>query len=135
VFMKIRTIIVDDEFMGRETLSGLIQAYCPGIELVAEASDIAQAKELILSLSPDLVLLDINMPGGSGFDLLKSLDKISFELIFVTSYNQFALQAIKSCALDYLLKPVNIKELQEAMEKVRVRMSQNISESNIKMLL
>jgi len=113
----LKTVVVDDEPYSRETLRGLLSRYCAKVEIVGEAGGVPEAKELILVEEPDLVFLDISMPGGSGFDLLKQFNRIEFEIIFVTAYNEYALQAIKSCALGYLLKPIQIDELKTAVEK------------------
>lgn len=112
-----RIVIVDDEPKSRSTLTTMIKRYCEGVEITGEAGNITDARSLILQQEPDLVFLDISMPGGTGFDLLKSLNQVQFQIIFVTAYNQYAIEAIRSNAVDYLLKPVNITELQSAVTK------------------
>lgn len=112
-----RAIIIDDEKRARETISNIIRLYCPSVEVVAEADDINSATEVISKHKPDIVFLDIKMPGGSGFDLLKQLGKINFKLVFITAYEEFAVKAFKFSALDYLLKPVNPDELIAVVEK------------------
>jgi two-component system LytT family response regulator len=115
--MKIRTILVDDEADSRGVLRNLIGNYCANIELVGEASNIETAYDLINDLKPDLVLLDIQMPGGNGFSLLKKFKEIPFKVIFITGYDQYALEAIKFSALHYLLKPVEVSDLVEAISR------------------
>ncbi|HEY8024301.1 MAG TPA: LytTR family DNA-binding domain-containing protein [Burkholderiaceae bacterium] len=111
----IRTIIVDDERLARAELRRLLAAH-PDVEIVAEAADAAQAHGLIEQHRPDLLLLDVQMPGGSGFDLLSALDRAP-PTIFTTAFDQYAVQAFEVSALDYLLKPIEAKRLAVAMSK------------------
>jgi two-component system LytT family response regulator len=115
---KITAIIVDDEANARKALANMLEFYCPEVQLIGEAAAVQPALESIKQLQPQLVFLDIHMPGGSGFDLIKHYKSIPFKVIFVTAHEQFALQAIKLSAVDYLMKPVNPRELKAAMEKV-----------------
>ncbi len=132
----VTAIIVDDEQDGREVLSQILISQRPEISIVAMAADAASAHRLILANQPDLVFLDIQMPGQDGFTLLESLEAIPFEVIFVTSFEQYALTAIKFNALDYLLKPVDVKELTEAVDKaVRRIRTQRGYEDQVKNLL
>jgi len=114
----IRCVIVEDEEMARKVLKSLLTQYCKDVMVCAEADDVESGKAMIEAFRPDLVFLDIEMPGGSGFKLLSSLDNIDFEVVFITAYEQFAIKAIRHAALDYLLKPVDPKELVAAVEKV-----------------
>lgn len=116
---RISAIVVDDEKNSREVLIKLLAKRHPEIHIVGEAADVEEAYELCSNLKPQLVFLDIQMPKANGFNLLKKFDKIPFEVIFVTSYDQYAITAIKFNALDYLLKPVELSELQQAILKVR----------------
>lgn len=112
-------VLIDDDEKSVETLQLFIREYCPGFEVVGTANNIeAGAKEIILH-QPDLVFLDIEMPGGTGFDLLKMLKNRNFDVIFITAHNKYALSAIKHSALDYLLKPYDLKDFLEAIEKVK----------------
>jgi two-component system LytT family response regulator len=115
----ITVLVVDDERNSRIVLRSLIKDYASGIEVVGEAANVDEAYNLINELHPELVFLDIQMPGGNGFKLLKQWKEIPFDVIFVTSYDQYAIQAIRCSALDYLLKPVEIEELKNAIEKAR----------------
>ncbi len=115
----IRCVIVEDEEMARNVLKSLLAQYCKDVMVCAEADDVVSGKTIIEAYRPDLVFLDIEMPGGSGFKLLNSIENINFETIFITAYEQFAIKAIRHDALDYLLKPVDPKELVAAVEKVK----------------
>lgn len=117
--MNLKAIIVDDEAKSRNNLRGFLKEYCQQVTICGEAESAAEAMKLIRQLSPDLVFLDIEMPGGSGFDLLKSLNKQDFEVIFVTAFDQYGIQAVKFCAIDYILKPIDIFELSRAVEKAQ----------------
>lgn len=115
----IRCVIVEDEEMARKVLKSLLAQYCKDVMVCAEAGDVESGKSMIESFRPDLVFLDIEMPGGSGFKLLSSIDNIDFEVVFTIAYEQFAIKAIRHAALDYLLKPIDPKELVAAVEKVK----------------
>lgn len=115
--MKTNAVIVDDELNARKALENMLTLYCPDIQLVGLAEDVASAHKLLKEKEPDLVFLDVRMPDGTGFDLLKKFRKINFKIIFVTAYDQYALHAIKLSAVDYLLKPVNPRELRTAVDK------------------
>ncbi len=120
---KIKAIIVDDEVNGAKMLRSLLQAYCPDVDIIALAHSAETAIDIIHANTPDLLFLDIEMPKTNGFQLLEKLGKINFEVIFVTAYEQFALQAFKTNALSYLLKPVDADELVLTMEKFRSKTS------------
>ena len=119
----IQALIIDDEPGNREFLIGLIADYCPEIKILGEAHDLTSGVEAIKEHRPDLVFLDIQMPGGSGFDLLDQMSTTSlhFEVIFTTAFDQYAIQAFRYSALDYLLKPIHPLQLTEAISKVRIR--------------
>ena len=105
--------------MARKVLKSLLAQYCPDVMVCAEADDITSGQEMIEAFRPDLVFLDIEMPGGSGFKLLNNIKDVDFEVVFITAYEQFAIKAIRHDALDYLLKPVDPKELVAAVDKVK----------------
>ena len=115
----IRTLVIDDEQPARERLKQLLSAH-PDIDVVGEADDGVQAAEKIAELTPDLVLLDIQMPGASGLDVAASLGRPRPSVIFCTAYDQYAVDAFELSALDYLLKPVNRARLAAALDRVRV---------------
>jgi len=117
---KIRVLVADDEALGRRELRRLLKVHAD-LEIVAEAEDGDQAAELIEKHSPDLVFLDIRMPGRDGFGVLDALEPPLPEIVFSTAYDQFAVDAIRRGALDYLLKPVAPEELARAIEKARER--------------
>ncbi len=114
---KIRAIIVDDEKQSRVVLRSLLESFSKEVEIIAEASNVDEAFELINEKKPQLVFLDIQMPRANGFSLLKKFAEIPFEVIFVTSFDKYAINAIKFSALDYLLKPVEVNDLQDAIAK------------------
>lgn len=115
----IKTLIVDDETYSRKLLSELLNKYCASISLVAIADSVNEAWDFVLEHKPDLIFLDVQMPRENGFALLEKLSKINYQcgIIFTTSYDQYALKAFRFSAVDYLLKPINIKELTEAVKK------------------
>ena len=116
---NIKGIVIDDEKNGRDVIKNLINTYCTNVDLIAEASNINDAFAAIIELQPDFILLDIQMPGGNGFDLLKKFNQINFDIIFITSYDKYAINAFKFSAVDYLLKPVEIDDLVQAIEKIK----------------
>ncbi|MGB0521814.1 MAG: LytR/AlgR family response regulator transcription factor [Flammeovirgaceae bacterium] len=118
----ITALIVDDEKRSRETVLKMVQKYCKSIQVIGQAASVEEAHEFINSTKPDLVFLDVEMPRGSGFDLLKRFPEVDFEVIFTTAYDEYAINAIKFCAIDYLLKPIDIDELIQAVGKVEVLM-------------
>ncbi|MEE4255721.1 MAG: LytTR family DNA-binding domain-containing protein [Bacteroidales bacterium] len=113
----IRTIVIDDEVKARETILKMLSTYCPDIEVVATAGSVKEGIKTLGEIKPDLLLLDIKMADGTGFDLLKKLDNIDFRLIFITAFEEFAIRAIKFSAIDYILKPFDPDELINAIEK------------------
>lgn len=131
----VRTILVDDEPSGLNTLRRLLDEYCSGVKVVAECTDADSAKEKIELLEPQLVFLDISLPGKSSFDLLAELEAINFEIIFVTAHNQYTLQAFRYSAVDYLMKPVDEDLLIDAVKRAVKRISVNAINQNISTLL
>ena len=115
----IRAIIIDDEKNSREALRTLLKENCPEVEISAEADGYTSAINLINEAHPDLIFLDIQMPDGNGFRVLEDTQHINKEVIFITAYDNFAIKAFKYSALDYLLKPIDIYELQNAVAKVK----------------
>ena len=115
----INTIIVDDEDHVRGTLGKFLEKYCPEVKVTGEAGSVSEAKEVINRLNPDLILLDIQLGDGTGFDLLKKFENPSFKVIFITAHDEYAIQAFKVSAMDFLLKPVNPLELKEAVSRAK----------------
>ena len=111
-------IIIDDEMKGRIALKQKLLDYCPGIKLIGEADSGKQGIQLIEQLHPHIVFLDIEMPGMDGFEMLKNISDKKFHIIFTTAYDHYAIKAIRFAAFDYLLKPVDIEELKQAIEKI-----------------
>lgn len=114
----IKAIIVDDEIHCLDTLSILLKEYCPQVKVIEKCSSPKSAIDTIEKLKPSLVFLDIEMPVMNGFELLQQFEEISFSVIFTTSYDQYAIKAIRFSALDYLLKPIEPNELINAIKKV-----------------
>ena len=115
-----KAIIVDDEKDAVETLKIILKEYCQEVEIIDTAETAIEAIKSILKNKPDLVFLDVEMPHGNGFDVLEGLEKRDFKVIFTTAYNHYAIKAIKFSALDYLLKPIDIDELVEAVKNARI---------------
>lgn len=122
----IRVIIVDDEKRIRSSLINVIKLHYPNAIVVAEAENVSTAIEVIKLYKPDVVLLDIKMPGGTGFDLLKKISPVSFKIIFITAFDQYAVQAFKFSALDYLLKPVIPHDLVDALRRAEQQINSEI---------
>ncbi len=115
---KLTAIIVDDELHGRENLKKIIETYCREIEILGCADSVVNAKELVSAHKPDVVFLDINMPVLDGFDFLEEYNERDFMAVFVSAHEEFGINAVKAGAADYLLKPVNIKELKQTVKRL-----------------
>lgn len=133
-----KTIIIDDEPKARKAITDILKYSGQELTVIAEAESVATGIQAILEHHPDLVLLDINMPDGSGFDLLKKLPDISFQLIFITAFEEFAIKAFEFSAIDYILKPIDplklinsIKKAAELVEKNHLSMKLNALFSNL----
>jgi two-component system LytT family response regulator len=132
----ISALIVDDEQDSRETLRNYVGKYCPQVALLGECANILEARSAILKHKPQLVFLDIEMPHGTAFDLLEQFgEQLDFEVIFITAYSQYAVQAFNLSAAHYLLKPVDIEELQKAVAHAAVLLSQKEQLHRAKILL
>lgn len=110
--IKLKVLIIDDEFHARENLKTMLNDYCPEVEVIGEADSGISAKKLIYENNPEVIFLDINMPVMDGFDFLESLHERNFSVVFVTAHMEHGIRAVKARAVDYLLKPLSIKELQ-----------------------
>lgn len=124
--MLIKAIIVDDEPKLAEVLEIKLKKFIPSVQIVGFAENVEEAYQVISQENPDLVFLDISMPGASGFALFEKYDNVPFEVIFVTGFSEFALDALKVSAVDYLLKPVKTEDLVSAVKKVAIKIEQNV---------
>jgi two-component system, LytTR family, response regulator len=130
-----RAILIDDEISNVENLRILLEKHCPKVTIVATAQNVNDAVDAIAKYLPDLIFLDIQMSEQTGFDVLKMLPKRNFEVIFVTAYDQYGIEAVKFAALDYLLKPVDIEELINAVNKVEYKLGIQVQTSQLDFLL
>lgn len=131
----IRAVIVDDEKNNVENLVQLLQQNNLPVTVVGKANSADEGIAAIAALKPDLLFLDIQMPEKDGFELLKSLPHFQFEVIFVTAFDQYGIQAFKFSAIDYLLKPINPEELKAAIQKVELRLSQKKANYHLENLM
>ncbi|MGJ7032699.1 LytR/AlgR family response regulator transcription factor [Niabella hirudinis] len=131
----IQAVIIDDERNNIDNLEGLLQRYCTQVQIAGIAMTADEGATLIRKLKPDLVFLDIQMPGKSGFQMLQELPAPSFEIILVTAFDQYGIQAIKFSAVDYLLKPLNIEELKAAVQKAERRIGERMQNRELENLL
>jgi two-component system LytT family response regulator len=131
----IRTLLIDDEAHNHRELSRVLSETCPQIHILGQAYSAAEAKLLYEQHTPDLLFLDIEMPGGNGFQFLESIQPVRAEVIFVTAYDKYAIQAIKFAALDYLLKPVNPTELKVAVERAQQKIQARWGNQQLQALL
>jgi two-component system LytT family response regulator len=123
VIKMIRTIIIDDEEKSRKLLVNLLDLYCNNVEVLDLADSVESGLGAIEKHQPELIFLDIIMPDGDGFSLLAKLEKINFEVIFTTAYGEYAIKALRENALDYLLKPIDVEELQNAVKRARKKIN------------
>ncbi|MCB0554259.1 MAG: response regulator transcription factor [Phaeodactylibacter sp.] len=130
-----RAIIVDDELQSQRVLQELLAQNHPEVEIAASGSSVEEGYQLIRQHKPEVVFLDIEMPDGLGFDLLKRFEDYKFQVIFITGHNEYAITAIKFGALDYLLKPVSAEELAIALQKASQALKEKITEDQIQILL
>ncbi len=127
----IKTVIIDDEGSARQIIGGIIKTMPDKFQLAGEGVDVGSGIEIIKEKNPDLVLLDIEMPDGSGFDILEKIGRIDFKIIFITAHSGFAVRAFKFSAIDYILKPIVSSELFRALDKVERAFE--LKEMNIKL--
>lgn len=131
----IKAVIVDDERRGREALSNMIKEFCPQLTVMEAVDSVSSAMEAIQAHQPDLVFLDVELKSETGFDLLEKMMPIDFEVIFTTAYEHYALKAIKFSAIDYILKPIGVDDLKEAVKKVEEKLSSKSLTDNFDILL
>jgi len=116
--VMLKTVIIDDDYVSRMVLREMLEKFLDNIEILGEAGTVADGVKLIEDTDPELVLLDISMPDGTGFDLLDKLKTFNFKLIFITAYSEYAVKAFKYSAFDYIIKPLNIDELTKAILRI-----------------
>ena len=133
--MSLRAVIVEDEKHSRETLKNLLQEFCVDISIEGMAASVSEAISTIKAVQPDVVFLDIELQSGTGFDVLSQLKSINFEVIFTTAFEQYAIKAVKFSSLDYLLKPIDLEELQSAVEKARESKNQVVYKKQLETLM
>src|SRR6187551_693295 len=124
----LKSIIVDDELKSRESLKKMLAAFCQDVEVLDTCQNVAEAVRAIEEFKPDVVFLDVQMQGETGFDLLSTLEDIDFEVIFTTAYSEYALKAIKFSAIDYLLKPIDIDDLKNAVRKIETKQHLHVTD-------
>jgi two-component system LytT family response regulator len=130
-----RAILIDDEPDGVRTLKKMLELNCPEVEIEATCSNAIDAKQKLEEIQPDIIFLDIRMPGKSGLDMLTELPSINFEVIFVTAHDEYLLQALQFSAVDYLMKPVDEDRLVEAVQRVKKRLTQKKTSGQTETLL
>lgn len=128
-------ILIDDEKGCLDSLEIELLNYCPDVKILAKCQSAEKALEVLETLIPDMIFLDISMPQMNGFDFLLKIPKINFEVIFCTAYDAFALTAFEFCAIDYLLKPVSKDKLIRAVDKVRQKQNKQVDLQNLDLLL
>lgn len=116
---KIRTVLIEDEEKSLETLSGMLSSFFDAIEVVATAKTVKEAVELLFKHKPDLVFADISLPDGTGFDVLDKTKSIDYDVIFTTAYDEYSVDAFEYAALHYILKPISIDKIEEAIDRHR----------------
>lgn len=132
--INLKAIIVDDEENSRVALRNMLVDFCKDVSVVGEAGTVSKAVEMIRTLEPDIVFLDIVMPKETGFELFKYFEKPNFEIIFSTAYNNYAVKAFQLAAVDYLLKPVDLTLLRKAINKVKDKKLENAQPERIAVL-
>lgn len=130
----IRAIIVDDEESARDVLHNLLSNFCQNVEVIGKFPTVEIAVDAIKRSKPDLVFLDIEMPGYAGYEIVNFFDEIDFEIVFVTAYDNYAVKAFEVAAMDYLLKPVDIDRLRESVLRAEGKIAKNESKKSLSLL-
>lgn len=125
-FTMLRAVVIDDIETIRKKNIAIIKANCPSILIIGEAESVESGISIIKQLSPDIVFLDVEMPDGTGFDLLQKMNPINFKVIFITGFEDFAIRAFRFSAIDYLLKPLDADELVDAVKKAEESLSKEV---------
>ena len=124
----IKSVLIDDEKNSLIILSKLLEKNCPEVEIIGTAQSVAEGVEVINNLKPELLFLDINMPDGDGFEVLEQIEDTALEVIFTTAYNKYAIRAFEFAALHYLLKPIEKRELKEAVGRYKEIQEEDLTE-------
>jgi two-component system LytT family response regulator len=124
-----KILIIDDEKPTRELIKRMIESFGFDIDVFIDGENVKSGIESVLRIQPDLVFLDIQMPDGNGFDVLKSINQINFEVIFITAFQEYAIQAIKFSALDYILKPIDAEELRQSLSNALNKLNEKSDEN------
>lgn len=130
-----RAVIIEDEFNSAQALETMLKAYCPNVTIEATYESVADARRNLPANLPDIIFLDIKLTDGIGFEVLEQIDYSSTQIIFTTAYNEFALKAIKFSALDYLLKPISLRELISSVEKAQRQLQKKADADRVKLLM
>jgi two-component system LytT family response regulator len=131
----IKAIIVDDESIARRSLSKLIERYVSEVQVVAQAENIQEAEKQIHQYKPDLIFLDIEMPTGNGFKLIEKFENPTFDVIFITAYDKYAIQAFNYATIDYLLKPIDVTKLTKSIERFKEKAAYKFQKERYEFLL
>lgn len=131
---KLKAILVDDEESARNVLSNLLLRFCPQIEIVDKCTNVLDAVESIKKNQPNVVFLDIEMPNYAGYEIISFFEEVTFEIVFVTAYDKYAIKAFEISAVDYLLKPIEIDRLKQAVERLVAKTSLKNSSKNFSTL-
>jgi two-component system LytT family response regulator len=123
---KIRAVIIEDEPEAKYMLQALLERYCPEVQVIGDAANLKEGVKIIKKLLPELVFLDIEMPGEKGLKLFNYFDEINFEVVFTTAYDQYAINALKLSALDYLLKPIDLEELRATIAQFKKKQDKHL---------
>ncbi len=133
--MHLKAVIIEDEENNRETLQNMLEEFCENITIVGMADSVEDAVSTIKQNKPDVLFLDIEIKSGSGFDVLHQTSHLDYEVIFTTAFDQFAIKAMRFSSLDYLLKPIDLEELQDAVEKAKKIKNQEIYKQQLETLI
>src|ERR1051325_9333843 len=131
----IKAVIIEDEPKNMKILQQMLAEHCPNVNVVATATNVEDGYKVITKKEPDLVFLDVELTNGTGFEVLKRLPVINFRVVFTTAYEQYAIEAIKHNALDYLLKPIDVEELVQAVKKTSTKDNKDNINGRIETLL
>src|ERR1044072_912052 len=133
--MTYKALIVEDEVLSRDFLKNLLAEFCPHIDVIGMAGTVEEAVAFINTHLPDIVFMDIEMQSGTGFDVLLKVARRNFRVIFTTAYDHYAIKAIRFSAVDYLLKPISLEELQQAVSKAVENINKKAESSKIELLI